>query len=125
MHRITVYDYFSSAHQLRGYKGKCEELHGHNWKVEIQIESEDLDNLGMLMDFKDVKKLLKEMVDELDHKMLNDLEPFKKVNPSSENVAKYIYETLSQRLPEGIDLVQTSVWESENSKTTYYIKQHD
>jgi 6-pyruvoyltetrahydropterin/6-carboxytetrahydropterin synthase len=122
MHRITVYDYFSSAHQLRGYKGKCEELHGHNWKVEIQIESEELDNLGMLMDFKDVKKLLKEMVDELDHKMLNDLEPFKNVNPSSENVSKYIHETISKRLPEGISLAQTSVWESENSKTTYYIK---
>ncbi len=121
MYRLTVYDYFSSAHQLRGYKGKCEELHGHNWKVEIQIESEELDDIGMLMDFKDVKKMLKVMIDELDHKMLNDLEPFKEINPSSELVAKYIHETISGRLPEGINLRQTSVWESENSKATYYL----
>jgi 6-pyruvoyltetrahydropterin/6-carboxytetrahydropterin synthase len=122
MYRLTVYDYFSSAHQLRGYKGKCEDLHGHNWKVEIEIESEELDDIGMLMDFKDVKKLLKEMVDELDHKMLNDIEPFTDINPSSELVAKYIHETISGRLPEGIDLARTSIWESENSKATYYIK---
>ena len=122
MYRITVYDYFSSAHQLVGYKGKCEEVHGHNWKVEIQVEGEDLDNTGMLIDFKDIKTILKDAIEEFDHKMLNDIPPFDKINPSSELLAKHLHEKISNMIPEGLILVRTSVWESENSKATYYIK---
>ena len=122
MYKITINDYFSSAHQLRGYKGKCEALHGHNWKVEIQIEGDKLDDVGLLIDFKDIKTILKNMVDELDHKMLNEIKPFDEINPSSELLAKYIHEKMSDRLPAEINLLETSVWESENSKATYYLK---
>ncbi len=120
MYRITVYDYFSSAHQLRGYKGKCEELHGHNWKVEIQVEGENLDDVGLLIDFKDIKTILKNAIEELDHKMLNEIRPFNELNPSSELIAKYIHEKIDRLLPDEIKLAQTSIWESENSKCTYY-----
>ncbi len=119
MYRITVCDYFSSAHQLRGYKGKCENLHGHNWKIEIEVQGTELDNVGMLIDFKIIKELLKDSLAHLDHKMLNDIPPFDKINPSSELLAKYLFEKISVILPVSIRLSHVSVWESENSKATY------
>lgn len=120
MHKITVNDYFSSAHQLRGYKGKCEDLHGHNWKVEIDVIGPDLDEIGMLIDFKIIKEILKNAITGLDHTMLNNLSPFDKINPSSENLAKFLYEKISKLLPTAIKLSAISIWESENSKATYY-----
>jgi 6-pyruvoyltetrahydropterin/6-carboxytetrahydropterin synthase len=119
MFRISVYDYFSSAHQLKGYEGKCEEIHGHNWKVEIEVEGNELDKVGMLIDFKELKNILKGVIDELDHKMLNDLEAFKEINPSSEIIARYIHGRVKGELPLGVDILSTSVWESENSKARY------
>ena len=120
MYRLSVYDYFSSAHQLVGYEGKCEELHGHNWKVEIELEGTELDNVGMLMDFKIAKSMLKEILDEMDHKFLNNLEQFKDINPSSELVAKHVYNRVKEKLPKGIRISSTSVWESERSKAVYF-----
>jgi 6-pyruvoyltetrahydropterin/6-carboxytetrahydropterin synthase len=120
MYRISVYDYFSSAHQLKGYEGKCEEIHGHNWKVEIEVEGKGLDTIGMLIDFKDLKNILKDVIDELDHKMLNDIEAFKDINPSSELIARFIHNRIKGELPPGVDILSTSVWESENSKAIYF-----
>lgn len=117
MYSVKVEGYFSSAHNLREYKGKCEELHGHNWKVEVLAESQKLDKAGMLMDFRILKEELNNCLDKLDHKYLNDIAYFKKVNPTSENIAKFIYDSLKSSIG---NLKSVTVWESHNSCATYY-----
>ena len=116
MYSIKVDASFSSAHNLRGYKGKCEDLHGHNWKVEVCASSEKLDKIGMVLDFKFVKKYLNDVLDQLDHKYLNEIAYFKKINPTSENIAKYIYEKLKPRIKQ---LDSVMVWENSSSLATY------
>ncbi|MFA5101090.1 MAG: 6-carboxytetrahydropterin synthase QueD [Candidatus Omnitrophota bacterium] len=116
MYSIKVEAGFSSAHNLREYKGKCEDLHGHNWMVEAVVRSEKLDSIGMVRDFKDFKMHLNALLEDLDHKYLNDLEPFKKINPTSENIARYIYERLKKQIP---DLSLITVWENNTSAATY------
>jgi 6-pyruvoyltetrahydropterin/6-carboxytetrahydropterin synthase len=116
MYKVKVEGDFSSAHSLRGYKGKCESLHGHNWKVEVEVWAEALGKIGMVVDFKLLKKRLKGILEELDHTHINGLGYFKKVNPTSENIAKYIYDRLNKTEP-GVNSV--TVWESENSAATY------
>jgi len=117
MYSVKVEGDFSSAHNLRGYKGKCEALHGHNWKVEVVAQSEVLDKIGMLIDFKFLKKELNALLDTLDHKYLNKMPYFLKNNPTSENIAKYIYDKLKNKIPE---IYSVTVWESVNSSATYY-----
>jgi len=116
MYNIKVEADFSSAHNLRGYKGKCEELHGHNWRVELVAGSKKLDRIGMVLDFKFLKSRLNSVLDKLDHKYLNNAGYFKKVNPTSENIAKYIYDSLKDKVP-GLESI--TVWESEESCATY------
>lgn len=118
MFTVKVISKFSSAHNLREYKGKCEELHGHNWRVEVAAYKEELNEMGMVTDFKDLKSLLNEVLQGLDHKHLNELEYFKVVNPTSENIAKFIYDELSG---EGKDLniSYVTVWETDTSSATY------
>ena len=116
MYSLKVEGYFSSAHNLRGYKGKCEDLHGHNWRVEITAQSADLDNIGIVLDFKYLKKKLNSVLESMDHKYLNKLVYFKKVNPTSENIAKYIYDKLKPALPL---LKAVTVWENSISSATY------
>jgi len=117
MYSIKIESYFSSAHYLRGYRGKCEELHGHNWKVEVELEAKKLDKTGMVLDFKDLKRELNQVLEKLDHKCLNNVAYFRKVNPTSENIAQYIYNSLNSKV-RGLKLV--TVWENENSCATYY-----
>lgn len=114
---IKIEDNFSSAHNLRGYKGKCEELHGHNWKVEVVLASAKLDKIGLVMDFTELKKQLSKVLEKLDHKYLNNIPYFKKNNPTSENIAKYIYDSLKLQVR---ILKSVTVWESEKSSATYY-----
>ena len=116
MYRLKVTDHFAAAHQLLGYEGKCEGLHGHNWKVEVNLEGENLDKIGLLIDFKVLKKMLKDLLEELDHKMLNELEPFQEINPSSELIARYIYNKLKKDIPGNVELTSVSVWESETAR---------
>ena len=115
MYEIEVFLNFSAAHRLRGYKGKCENIHGHNWKVGVTVSSDKLDKIGIVADFRDVKKQLKDVLEKLDHKNLNSLAYFKKINPTSENLARFIYEKLKKRLP----VSSVSVWETDGSKATY------
>ncbi len=119
MFQLTVHDYFSSAHQLKGYRGKCEAVHGHNWKVEVTVQGEVLDDIGLLMDFTDLKKLLKKTTDPLDHVMLNEIEGLKGDNPSSEIIARYIFNQMKGGLPAGIRMTSVIVWESENARALY------
>lgn len=116
MYKIKVEGNFSSAHNLRGYKGKCEELHGHNWRVEAVVSTETLDKAGMAMDFKALKKQLNACLEKLDHKYLNRVPYFKKVNPTSENIAKYIYDTLKTNIKH---TSAVTVWENDASRATY------
>jgi len=121
MFTVSVDRTFSAAHSLRGYMGKCESLHGHNWKVTVTVAAAELDKLGMVIDFKDLKKAMDELLEKLDHAFLNEVPPFDQVNPSSENIARYLYQTLSKRLDnDRVQIHSVSVWESENSKATYF-----
>jgi len=119
MYRLKVIDCFSSAHQLRGYRGKCEALHGHNWKVEVTVTGERLDSIGLLIDFKDLKEIVHAVLTQLDHKFLNDIPPFDELNPSSELMAQHLYTTIQDRLPGKVSLEAVCVWESENSCAEY------
>ncbi len=119
MHYLQVESDFASAHQLRGYKGKCENLHGHNWRVMARVRGDKLDALGMLMDFGDLKKLLKASMDYLDHKFLNELPPFDAVNPTSENLARFLYDELGRQLPAGVAMRDVTVWESATCAAIY------
>jgi 6-pyruvoyltetrahydropterin/6-carboxytetrahydropterin synthase len=116
MYSVKVEEAFSAAHNLRGYKGKCEELHGHNWRVQAEAAKDKPDRAGMVLDFKDLKMKLNKALEKLDHKHLNKLAYFKKVNPTSENIARYIYDSLK---PQVFGLKSVTVWESENSSATY------
>ena len=120
MYRLTVRAEFSAAHNLRRYKGKCEELHGHNWKVEAIVAARKLGRQGLVLDFHEIKKVLKEILDELDHKYLNKLCYFKKHNPTSEGLAKYIYDKLYPQLSKGnYHLQVVIVWESDSCSAAY------
>jgi len=119
MFQVKIIDWFSAGHCLRGYRGECEKIHGHNFKVELVVEGENLNSIGLLIDFKELKQILKNTLSELDHSMLNEHPFFSKNNPSSENLAKYIFENLKNKLPKGLKLAQTWVWESEKAGAGY------
>ena len=116
MYEIKIQSDFSAAHNLRNYRGKCENLHGHNWKVEAVFTYKKLDKDGMAVDFKKVKALLKEVLEKLDHAYLNETDIFKKLNPTSENIAKFIYEEMKKK---DKNIASVAVWENENSCATY------
>lgn len=116
MYEIKIQSSFSAAHNLRNYRGKCEKLHGHNWKVEAVFAYGSLDKDGLAIDFKDAKAMLKDVLKGLDHSYLNEEGDFKDINPTSENMARFIYSALKKK-DEHIKSV--SVWENENSCATY------
>ena len=120
MYELKIKADFSAAHNLRGYKGVCEDLHGHNWHIEVYVQSSVLNNIGLLLDFKDLKGYTNEVLDTLDHKYLNDLESFKEINPSSENIAKYIYDELTGKVnTEDIKITKVTVYESKSSSASF------
>ena len=114
---------FSSAHQLRGYKGKCENLHGHNYKIEIFARGKELNNIGLLVDFVQLKEAADELVTYLDHKNLNELEPFiEEQNPSAENVARYVLEKLAVKINDDrVQIYKVKCWETPTSVATYQV----
>ena len=118
MYKVRVRSDFSGAHNLRGYKGKCEELHGHNWYVEAEVRSDKLDESGMVVDFKDLKAVLEDIIPDMDHNYLNKMEYFLNINPTSENIARYVFENLSKKRPD-FDLDNVTVWETNSSSATY------
>ncbi|MBI5665262.1 MAG: 6-carboxytetrahydropterin synthase QueD [Nitrospirae bacterium] len=121
MFDITIESQFAAAHQLRGYKGKCEALHGHNWRVQVTVSSDKLDDLGMVLDFHELKAITVEVLSSLDHSFLNDVFPFTEINPSSENMAKWIYESIRKKIvKKNCTISSVTVWENETSSATYY-----
>lgn len=116
MFRLRVESEFDAAHKLVGYEGKCKNLHGHTWKVEVFVVGKEVDDIGMVIDFGILKQSLQEITDKLDHTYLNDTQEIE--NPTSENIAKYIYLKLKATL-EGVELEKVRVWESQKSWCEY------
>lgn len=121
MFEVSVEETFAAGHALRGYRGKCENVHGHNYRVRITLEGEQLDNVGLLSDFVRIKQALRAVIEQLDHKFLNDFPPFDTVNPSAENIAKYFYEQAAPRLSgeNGARIAAVTVWETDTSAATF------
>lgn len=120
MYTISKEVSFSAAHSLRNYQGKCENIHGHNWKVRATVKSNQLNDLGMVADFREIKKILQEIVDRFDHQNINEVPPFDQINPSSENLARFIFEESSKRINnEHLKASQVKVWEAETSCASY------
>jgi len=121
MYELMVESKFSAAHQLRGYKGKCEKLHGHNWRVTMAVTAERLDEQGIAIDFHDLKKFLREVLDQLEHTCLNEIFPFTQINPTSENVAKWIYDNMAKKVnDDNIEVASVTVWESDTASASYF-----
>jgi 6-pyruvoyltetrahydropterin/6-carboxytetrahydropterin synthase len=121
MYELTVEVSFAAAHQLRGYKGNCENIHGHNWRVQINVMAERLNEIDIAMDFRDLKKIAREVVAPLDHVLLNDVFPFTEKNPSSENIAKWIFDSLKKKINNGtLRVAAVTVWESDSASASYY-----
>jgi len=120
MYELRVEDEFAAAHFLRGYEGKCENLHGHNWKVEVRVASGGLGELGMVMDFKKLKGLVAEVLEMFDHKCLNEIDTFSDLNPTTENVARIIYNQVASRLPAGVEASRVTCWESDRCGAGYF-----
>ena len=120
MYELTIRGHFSSAHALRGYMGKCENMHGHTFRTAVVIRSDKLNDIGIVYDFTELKKHLNGILDELDHHVLNELPYFEKVNPSSENLAVYIFDKMKAALAgEDVEVVSAEVWESDTSSAKY------
>lgn len=120
MYKISVEQHFDAAHALRGYKGKCEALHGHRFRVVVKVSTTKLDNIGLAYDFTELKAKLKAILERFDHTTLNDIPPFDKINPSSENIASTIHKELKTALKQApVDLDTVAVWESPESGVEY------
>lgn len=121
MFEVTVEQTFAAGHALRNYKGKCENVHGHNFKVQVRIEGERLDETGLLVDFIDVKNEMRKVIDRLDHQFLNEIPPFDVKNPSAENIAEYFFEELTAgvRSAVPIRIAEVRLWETDIQSASY------
>jgi 6-pyruvoyltetrahydropterin/6-carboxytetrahydropterin synthase len=124
MYEVTVEAGFSSGHYLRNYHGRCENPHGHNYKVRVTLAGAELDRTGLLLDFKMLKQVMRPVIDRIDHQMLNDLEPFTTLNPSAENIARYFYQQTNEQLAGMTDgrvrVKHCTIWETDTTSATYY-----
>jgi len=120
VYQISVEQHFDAAHFLRGYKGKCEAMHGHRYKVVLKVEASEVNDIGLAYDFVELKKHLSEVVDRFDHTCLNDVPPFDKLNPSAENIAATVYKEIKSRLAGApVTISNVEVWESPQTGVTY------
>jgi len=121
MYKLTIRTSFAAAHNLINYQGDCENLHGHNWKVDVAVTAIELDKAGLGIDFKVLKREAGLVINELDHKYLNENPAFRDVSPSSEHISRYLYQRLSEHLnTENITVESVTVWESDNASACYY-----
>jgi 6-pyruvoyltetrahydropterin/6-carboxytetrahydropterin synthase len=121
MFEVSVEETFAAGHALRGYRGKCENVHGHNYRVRVTIQGEQLDSAGLLVDFVELKSTLRAIIERLDHTFLNDVPPFDKLNPSAENMARYFYEEMTQGLAgdNTVRVAEMKIWETDTATATY------
>lgn len=121
MYKLMIRTSFAAAHNLINYQGDCENLHGHNWKVDVAVIAQELDKAGLGIDFKVLKREAGSVINELDHKYLNENPAFKDISPSSEQISRYLYKRLSERLNnDNIKVESVAVWESDNASACYY-----
>ncbi len=117
---VRIVSDFSAAHSLRKYPGDCQRMHGHNWKVEVEVAASKLDELGMVIDFKKIKQATREATDRLDHHYLNEIEPFDQINPTAENIAKALFEEISSSISDSrVSVEAVTVWETERASARY------
>tara|TARA_B100001094_G_C17968645_1_gene689156 strand:+ start:353 stop:742 length:390 start_codon:yes stop_codon:yes gene_type:complete len=122
IYTLTTFVEFSSAHILNGHDGACKRMHGHNWKVEVEVLGNKLDNIGMVIDFKEIRNMTNVVVDRLDHRFLNDLDAFKEINPTAENIAEYIHSELTKLINDDNIIVKSiKLWETDKSAVTYMV----
>jgi len=119
VYALTVRTSFSAAHRLREYDGNCERLHGHNWQVEVTVASDVLDDQGIALDFRAIKSAVNDLLAGLDHRYLNEVSPFDRLNPSSENLARYLFEEMEKKVPPPARMARVTVWESEDARAEY------
>jgi 6-pyruvoyltetrahydropterin/6-carboxytetrahydropterin synthase len=121
MFEVTIEETFAAGHALRHYRGKCENVHGHNYRCQVTVEGEQLDSIGLLVDFVELKRAVHSVLDRLDHQWLNDYPPFNEINPSAENIAKYIYDEVLQGLgsKDGLRLAAVKLWETDTASAIY------
>jgi 6-pyruvoyltetrahydropterin/6-carboxytetrahydropterin synthase len=120
MYELKIITEFSAAHNLRNFRGKCEALHGHNWKVEVVLSGKNLDDSGVVLDFAEVKAATSEIMSEIDHRYLNDLPFFTENNPSSENIARYIFHRLQEKIDnDRVTIRRVTAWESQDACASY------
>ncbi|HEX9204853.1 MAG TPA: 6-carboxytetrahydropterin synthase QueD [Candidatus Deferrimicrobiaceae bacterium] len=119
VYTLTVRTSFSAAHRLREYDGNCERLHGHNWQVEVSVASETLDERGIALDFRAIKAALNDLLSALDHRYLNEVSPFDRLNPSSENLARHLFEEMERKMSGAARIARVTVWESEDARADY------
>ncbi len=121
MFEVSVEKTFASGHALRNYKGKCENVHGHNYRVQVTVQGEHLDANGLLVDFLELKRLMDGVVEYLDHRFINDLPPFTELNPSAENIAKYFHDEMSGGMTQdvAVRISEVKVWETDTSMALY------
>ena len=123
MFEVTVEDSFAAGHYLRNYKGKCENPHGHNYKVRVTLAGAELDAAGLLLDFKDLREVMRPVIERLDHQMINEVEPFTKLNPSAENLAKHFFDETNTRLKRAtngrVHVKDVTVFETDSTTAKY------
>ena len=119
MYELTIKSHFDAAHALRGYPGECRLLHGHTWDIEVTVVATELDEIGIVYDFKLLKDDLNAVLDVYDHAYLNEIEPFTELSPTAENLARIIYERLAETVDARVRVVEVAVWESPIAKLTY------
>jgi 6-pyruvoyltetrahydropterin/6-carboxytetrahydropterin synthase len=122
MFEVTIEETFAAGHALRNYRGKCENVHGHNYRAEVTLRGAELDAIGLLVDFVELKRVVHAVLDRMDHQWLNDFPPFDAINPSAENMAKYIYDEVSAALTakEGVRVASARLWETDTASATYF-----
>jgi 6-pyruvoyltetrahydropterin/6-carboxytetrahydropterin synthase len=121
MFEVTIEETFAAGHALRNYRGKCENVHGHNYRCQVTLEGADLDDIGLLVDFVELKRVVHSVLDRLDHQWLNEFPPFDVLNPSAENMARYIYQQVAEGLKvrEGVRISFVKLWETDTAHATY------
>lgn len=125
MYEVEITTWFSAAHRLRDYHGKCERLHGHNYKVRVAARADRPRKGGMVIDFGDLKKAATEVIEKLDHGYLNEIPPFDQIEPSAENIARFVFDAIALELGDQAGLLSSvSIWESASSRATYFREDH-
>jgi 6-pyruvoyltetrahydropterin/6-carboxytetrahydropterin synthase len=119
LYKILIETHFDAAHQLNGYVGQCGRLHGHTWKVHVEVLTHKINEIGISLDFKVLKAITEDVIKHFDHQDLNKVAPFDQINPTAENLSRYIYQEIEKQLPSAIQIKEVTIWESDKYAVSY------